>query len=165
MYFINSADILAMASSPGADINAVTLVYMCHLFGLMKEWLQEGGVFTDSAIVSDSDMIVQRENMFSQDDCEDYREEWWLTHDRYSMCADNSLLHVTDPERLYSFAKCITHHFMTEMGANDSCSYGSVRSHINTTVHNTNTLLSKDRHFHNFLVDTLDAGKHLSSYK
>ena len=153
---INTTDI-AVASSPGA---AVTLISMCHLFGLVKEWLQEGGVSTDSAIVSDSDMIVQRENMFSRADCKDYRYwKWLLINDRgISMCADNSLLHVTRPERLSRFTVCITYRFMTEMGASDSCSHDSVRSHIDTTVHNTNTLLSKDRHFHNFLVDTLDAG-------
>ena len=99
--------------------------------------------------------------MFSQDDCESYREtkRWVIDHSQFSMCADNSLLHITHPKKnLDWFTECITHHFMTEMGASDSCSHGSVRSHIDTTAHNTNTLLSKDRHFHNFLVDTLDAG-------
>ena len=55
---INTTD-FAVTSSSGADVNAVTLVYMCYLFGVMKEWLLEGGVSLDSAIVSDSDTIVQ----------------------------------------------------------------------------------------------------------
>ena len=54
---INTTDI-AVASSPGADVNAVTLMYMCSLFGVMKEWLQEGAFSTDSAIVSDTDTTV-----------------------------------------------------------------------------------------------------------
>ena len=157
---INTTDI-AVASSPGADVNAVALVYMCHLFGFMKEWLQEGGVSTDSAIVSDSDMIVQRENMFSQADCKSYRVMKRLYIDyysEYSMCDDNSLLYVTHPERLYRFTECIKFHFMSEMGASDSCSHSSVRSHSDTTVQNTMTLLPKDRHFYTFMGDTLDAG-------
>ena len=133
---------------------------MCSLFGFMKEWLQEGGVSTDSALVTDSDTVVQRENMFSDADCEYYRgmKRWFINERDFSMCADNSLLFVTPAEGLDVFTKCITYHFMTEMGASDSCSHGSVRSHINTTVQNPNTLLSKDRHFHHFLVDTLGAG-------
>ena len=47
---------------------------------------------------------------------------------------------------------------MAEMGANNTCSDGSVRSDINTTFKNTVTLFSKDLLFFNFLVDTLDAG-------
>ena len=149
---INTTDI-AVASSPGA---AVTLIYMCHMFGFVKEWLQEGGVSTDSAIVSDSDTVVQRENMFSDADCEFYHDI--KKYPWYAVCKDNSLLYVTDPERVYGFTVCTTYHFMTEMGASDSCSRGSVRSHIDTTVQNTKALLSKDRHFFNFMVDTLDAG-------
>ena len=96
-----------------------TLLSMCSLFGFMKEWLQEGGVSTDSAIVSDSDMIVQREIMFSRADCESYRDMKRLVtyYSAFSMCADNSLLHVTHPEWLELLSACITHHFMTEMGA------------------------------------------------
>ena len=140
--------------SLGADINVCkdwTLMYKCNLFDFMKEWLMEGGVSADGAIVSDIDTTSQRENMFSHADCYDYR---WTVHDS---CKDNSILYVTDPEFLDDFFNCITHHFMTEMGASNSCSDDSVRSDINTTVKNTITLLSKDL-FYNFLVDTLDAG-------
>ena len=70
---INSTDI-AVASSPGADVNAVTLVYMCHLFGVMKKFLQEEGVSTDSAIFTDSGTVVQRENMFSDADYKFYHK-------------------------------------------------------------------------------------------
>ena len=52
---------IAVTSGTGADINAVTLMYMCHLFGFMKECLQEGGVSTDSAIGSDSDTQLYSE--------------------------------------------------------------------------------------------------------
>ena len=145
---------IAVASTPGADVNAVTLVYMCHLFGFMKEWLQEGGMSTDSAIASDSDTIVQRENMFSDADCDDY----YYKRYKDSTCQDNSMWYETDPEDLEEFAKCITRHFMTEMGASKSCSGDSVRSDINTMVKNTTTLLSKDGLFYNFLVGTLNAG-------
>ena len=146
---ITTTDI-AVTSSPGANVSAVTLVYMCHLFGFVKEWLKEGGVPTDSSVVSDSDTVVQKEYMVSDADCEFHR--------KHSVCKDNSLLCVTDPELLYWFTVRVTSHFMTEMVDRDNCADGSVRSHINTTAQNTMTLLSKDRHFHNFLADTLDAG-------
>ena len=153
---INTTDI-AVASSPGANVSAVTLVYMCQMFGFMKALLQEEGVSTDSAIVSDSDTIAQREKIFSDADCEFYyniKSYYYLNPD----CQDNSMSYVTDPMWLEFSTACITYHFMTEMGANNSCSDDSVRSDINTTFKNTVTLLSKDILFYNFLVDTLNAG-------
>ena len=92
--------------------------------------------------------------MFSQADCDHYH--WYLYWNR--VCEDNSTSYVTDPESLYRFTSCITIHFMTEMGANNSCCDDTVKSYINTTVKNTITLLSKDRLFYSFLVDTLNAG-------
>ena len=151
---INTTDI-AVVSSPGADAHVVTLVYMCHLFGFMKEWLQEGGVSTDSAIVSDSDTTEQRENMFSDADCEFYYPRKWFID---PTCKNNSLLYVTHPEWLDTFTECITIHFMTEMGASYKCFHSYARSHVNTTVQHTKTLLSKDRQVYNFMVDTLNAG-------
>ena len=147
--------------SLGADSvceDRVTLVYMCHLFGFTKKWLQERGVSADIAIVSDSDTTIQRKNMFSDADCKSYQYMKWFAHS--SRCEYNSLLYVTSPGSVYTlkFTDCITLHFMTEMGASDTCYDDSVRSHIDTTVQNTNTLLSKDRHFYNFMVHTLDAG-------
>ena len=140
--------------SLGADslCKGWTLVYTCSLFGFMKEWLQEGGVSSD--IISDTDTSVQRENMFSDSDCEFYHYTKSSTN---SVCENNSMLSVTDrnPRWLYKFTECITYHFMTEIGATNSCSDDSVRSNINTTVKNTITLLSKDPRFYNFMVDTL----------
>ena len=130
-----------------------TLVYMCSLFGFMKALLQEGGVSTAS--VKDSDTIVERENMFSDVECDRYFD---MKSYIDPVCKDNSLLYVTPLEQYNDFTQCITYHFMTEMGARDSCSDDSVRSNLNTTVKNTITLLAKDRLFHNFMVDTLDAG-------
>ena len=75
MNSINTTDI-AVAPSPSADINGVTLIYMCHLFGFLKEWLQEGGVSVDSAMIYDTDTLVQKERMFSASDCSKY--QWWL---------------------------------------------------------------------------------------
>ena len=113
---INTTDI-TVTSSPGANVSAVTLVYMCHLFGFTKKWLQEGGVSTDIAIVSDRDTTVQRKNMFSDSDCKFYHgTKWHIDHiSDFAMCDDNSLLFVADPESLYGFTRCITLHFMTEM--------------------------------------------------
>ena len=54
--------------------------------------------------------------------------------------------------------RCITIHFMTEMGAWSSCSDDSVRPDSDTNDRSTMTLSSKDRHFYSFMVDTLDAG-------
>ena len=69
MNSINTADI-AVASSPGADINGLTLIYMCSLFGVMKELLQEAGISTDNAMILDNDTIAQRERwMLSDDEC------------------------------------------------------------------------------------------------
>ena len=120
----------------------------------MKEWLKEGGVSTDSAIVSDGDTMVQRENMFSDADCEPYHYDYGFR----DVCDHNPMLYVTFQESLSLFAVCITRYFMTKMGARNSCSGDSVRSDTDTTVKNTTTLLLKDLLFYNSLVDTLDAG-------
>ena len=143
--------------SLGADsvCKDCTLVYTCSLFGFMKEWLQEGGVFMDSDIMSDTDTILQRENMFSDADCEPY---YSIKSSTYSVCENNSMSYVTDPRWPYSFFRCITDHFMTEMRARNSCSDDSLGSDSNTMVKSTITLLSKDRLFYNFMVNTLDAG-------
>ena len=67
------------------------------------------------------------------------------------------MLYITDPKYLFRFTECITHHFMTEMGARNRCSDDALRSDLNTTVRSTVPLLSKDRLFFRFLVDKLDA--------
>ena len=128
---------------------------MCNLFGVVKKWLQEGGVSTDSAIVSDTDTIVQIKNMFSQDECDYYRKS--IQFLIYPVCKDDSMLYVTHPEWLFEFAECLKQHFMTEMVSRGSCPAHYVRSDIDTIDKNTK-LLSTDRLFYNFMVDTLDAG-------
>ena len=130
-----------------------TLISMCSLFGFMKELLQEAGISTENAMILNNDTIAQKERwMFSDDDCNTY----WLDWDYY--CADYSMDYVTDPSRLYRFTHCITTHFITEMGDRSSCYYDSVRPDSDTNDRNTITLLSKDRLFYSFMVDTLDAG-------
>ena len=146
-----------LMKSLGADsvcANKMTLAYMCSLFGFMKEWSQKGYISTDSAMILDDDTIAQKERwMFSDDECDTYSS---LT-ERYSECASHSMDYETDPKRLYHFTRCITTHFMTEMGDTDSCSYDCVRLDSDTNDRNTITLLSKDRLFYTFMVDTLDA--------
>ena len=155
MNSINTTDI-AVASSPGADINGLTLIYMCSLFGFMKELLHEAGISTDNTMILDNVTIPQKERwMFSDGECYDY--SWFTEH--YSKCEGHSMEYVTDPKRLYRFTYCITTHFMTEMGDKSKCSDDSVRPDSDTNDTNTITLLSKDRLFYNFMVDTLDARK------
>ena len=81
-------------------------------------------------------------------------------------CVDNSMAYETDQQKLAidRFIRCITTHFKTEMGARRSCLEDSVRSDNDTNVKKTMTLLQKDKLFHTFMADTLNAGKILSSY-
>ena len=155
MNFINTTDIVVVSTSRGADINGLTLILMCQLFGFMKEWLQEAGVSTENTMILDNDTIARKERWkFSDDECSIY--SWSPTRD--SECVGNSMEYVTDPKRLYEFTDCITTHFMTEMGAKNSCSDDSVKPDNDTNDKNTITFLSRDRLFYNFMLDTLDAG-------
>ena len=128
-----------------------TLPYMCSLFGFMKKWLQEEGVSVDSTMIYDTNTIDQKENIFSVVDCVFYKFVFHPMTVKDSMCESNFLLHETDPRNLIRFINCITYHFMTKVGAKDSCFNDQVKFDINA-------LLSKDRLFHNFMADTLDAG-------
>ena len=132
-----------------------TLVYMCSLFDAMRALLQGEGISTDRAIVSASNINAQRENLFSDAFCDSYHN---IKPAADSICASNSMLYITDPKYLFRFTDCITHHFMTEMRARNSCSDDAGRSNINTPVKNTVPLLSNDRLFFSFIVDKLDAG-------
>ena len=131
-----------------------TLISMCSLFGFMKELLQKGDISTENAMIYDTDTITQNERLFSDADCHVYP----LLTRHYSECADHSMHYVTFPRRLIGSTLCITAHFMTEMGAKSKCSDDYVRPDSDTNDKNTMTLLSKDRHFYSFMVDTLDAG-------
>ena len=148
-----------LMKSLGADsvcaVNRMTLAYMCSLFGFMKELLLEAGVSTDNTMIRDNDIIAQKERgMFSYVDCNDY--SWF--NENYSECVGHSMEHVTYPDYLWVFANCITTHFMTEMGAERSCSDVSVTPDSDTNDSKKVTLLSKDRLFYNFMVNKLDAG-------
>ena len=134
----------------------ITVTHMCSLFGFMKKWLQEGGVFMDNAIMNDTDTTVQKEWMFSDNDCYFYRYN--IEKLAYSICEVNSMVYDSKPKWIHYFIDCITLHFMTEMGARGSCYNKSARSDGGITVYGTMTLLSKDRMFYAFMVDTLDAG-------
>ena len=133
-----------------------TLISMCSLFGFMKELLQEAGISTDNTMILDNDTIAQRERwMLSDAECDDYS---YLTK-LYSECEGHYMERVTHPEGLTGFTRCITLHFLTEMGYKSKCSGDSVKPDSDTNDKNTITLLSKDRLFYNFMVDTLDARK------
>ena len=92
----NTTDI-TVASTLGADING--LVLMCHLFGFVKEVLQERGFSTESAMSYDTDTVVQKERL-SDDDCDDYR--YLIRSGHYDECVDNytysSMLNLTNPD-------------------------------------------------------------------
>ena len=153
MNLINATDIAA-ASSPGAEINGVTLIYMCTLFGFMKEWLQEGIMSTDSAMIYDTDTTEQRERMFSDADCSEYRK--FSIPGRHLDCVNNTMVYETNTKWLKDFTRCITIHFMTELGARSICYNDSVRYDNGTSVKNRMTLLSKDSLLYTFMVDTLN---------
>ena len=127
----------------------IALSRTCHLFGFMKEWLQEGGVSTDNAMGYDTDTRVQKEMMFSDADCQMYQ----FIISEYDDCVNRSMY-----MGLWKFTACMTTHFMTEMGARSSCTDDSVRHDIDTDVNNSVTLLSKNGIFYTFMVDTLGAG-------
>ena len=95
--------------------------------------------------------------MFSDADCDAY--SWFTKHHgkSFAKCFDNSVEYTADQDDLKSFTYCITNHFMTKMGAKNSCYDGSVRPDSDTNDKNTITLLSKDRLLYTFMVDTLDA--------
>ena len=136
----------------GVCRNRVTVAYMCSLFGLMREWLQEV-IYVYSHIIVDSDTIVQRKGwMFSDDDC-----GYYSSHAKHE-CVNNSMVYETDSDDLSGFIHCMTSHFMTDVGARSSCSDDSVRPDTDTNDKNTATLLSKNHVFLTFMVDTLDAG-------
>ena len=132
-----------------------TLIYMCSLFGFMKELLLEAGVSTDRTMILDNDTITQNEWLFSDVDCRLY---YRLTQTYFVSdveCVGDSMLF--ERKDVITFTGCIIIHFMTEMGAKNSCSDNSVRPDSDTDI-TAMTLLSKDRHFYSFMVDTLDAG-------
>ena len=86
--FLKSLD----ADSVCAD--STTLAYMCSLFSLMKELLEEGGVSTSNAISFDTDTIVHTKRMLSVDDCTDYDMVNLLHGD----CVDTSMVYETNPK-------------------------------------------------------------------
>ena len=135
-------------------MNVVTLAYMCQLFGFMKEWLQEASVSIDNTTIYDNDIIAQKERwMFSDADCDAYS----LFTKQYGECVHHSVVYVKGPKGLYGFIRCIITHFMTEMGDTRRCSDDFVRPDSDTNDKNAMTLLTKDRLFYTFMVDTLDA--------
>ena len=150
MNSINTTDI-AVTSSPSANVSAVTLMYMCHLFGFMKEWLQGRGISTERTMIYDTELAVQKENIFSDGVCDQYL--------RYSMfygqCADNSMEYKTDPEHLRKFAWCTIIHFSTNVEAKKYC---RDRYDFSGGDKDLMALLSRDILFYSFMVDTLNAG-------
>ena len=147
---INTTDI-AVASSPSADINGLTLIIMCQLFGFMKGLLQEAGISTDNTMILDNETIAQKERwMLSDIECSTY--SW------FPECVDNSMEYETISNWLTGFSYCITHHFMTDVGAKSSCYDDSTKPDNDTNDKNTMTLLSIDNLFYTFMEDTLDAG-------
>ena len=75
----------------------MALAHMCHLFGFMKEWLQEGSVST-SDDMADLDTRVRKEWIFSEDDCA------WYTigiNGNGSLCYESTF---------WFFIRCITTH-------------------------------------------------------
>ena len=155
MDFSNSTDI-AVTSSPGADVSGVALILLCQLFGLVKEWLHAGGVSTNSRGYADDDRSVEKEMMFSDDECQRYSVlTRWFSDD----CENNSMVYDYDVDQedgTWKFMKCLTYCFMSETGANSSCVNSSGRSKNDTNVQNTMPLSSKDRLFHSFMADTLN---------
>ena len=152
MDFSNNTDI-AVASSPGADVSGVALILLCQTFGLAKEWLHVGGY---SRGYADDDRSVEKEVMFSDVECGNYDN---LTRWHSDDCANNSMVYDYDVEQKYgtlNFIGCLTYRFMTEIGANSSCTNNSERSDNNTNIKNTMPLSSKDRLFHSFMADTLN---------
>ena len=137
--------------SLGADsiCKEIAVSLMCNLFGLMKKWLQEGSVSTNNATGYDTDTHVQKQMVFSEADCDDYKR-------LFSGYRNGSLgIYGTT---CWSFSRHATIYFMSAMGAESSCYDDSVKSDTDTNVKNAMTLLSQDSLFYTFMVDTLDAG-------
>ena len=157
MNSINSTDIV-VAPSPGADVNGVTLILLCQLFGFVKEWQQAGGVSVSNDKAYDRDQSVEKEIMFSDADCQRYSDV--LTRYNSDDCASNSMVYGYDVGRwskgMYWFSSCLTYRFMTEMGANSSCTNNSVTSANYTNVQNPMSLSAKDRLFHSFMAEKLN---------
>ena len=150
MDFSNSTDI-TVTSSPGADVSGMALILFCQLFGLVKEWLHAGGVSINS-----NDRSVEKEMMFSDVDCQRYSSlTKWYSGD----CESNSMVYDFNIDQEYGTVKligCLTYRFMTEMGANSSCTNSFERSDDNTNIQDTMPLFSTDRLFHSFMADTLN---------
>ena len=156
MNSINSTDIV-VAPSPGADVNGVTLILLCQLFGFVKEWLHAGGISVNNDNVYDSDQSVEKEIMFSDAECKSYNDV--LTRWYSDVCANNSMVYDYDIDRKYEmlfFSACLTYRFMTEMGASSSCTNNSVTSANYTNVQTPMSLSAKDRLFHSFMADKLN---------
>ena len=112
-------------------------------------------ISTDNTMILDNDTIAQKESwMLSDYEC-DYYSQFTLFSGK---CESHSMEIRTDPKWLNIFTDCITLNFLSEMGANRSCSNGSLKPDSDTNDNNKITLLSKDRLFYNFVLDTLDAG-------
>ena len=155
MDFSNSTDI-GVASSPGADVSGVALFLLCQLFGLVKGWLHAGGVSINNNGYDD-DQSVEKEMMFSNAECQRYSS---LTRMHSSDCENKSMVYDYVIDQAWyargKFMKCLTYHFMTEMGANSSCTNNSVWSENNTNCQSTMPLLSKDHLFLSFMANTLN---------
>ena len=155
MDFFNSTDI-AVASSPSADVNGSALILLCQLFGLVKEWLHAERVSIDSNGYGD-DNSVEKEMMFSKVECQEYI---FLTKKYPDDCDSNSTIYDNDVghswTQKWKFMRCLTYHFMTEMGGNSSCTNSSAWSDNSTTTNNTMSLYSKDQLFYSFMADTLN---------
>ena len=142
------------------NMTSSNVIYMCSLFGFMKEWLKEGGVSMDNAMIYDNDTIVQNERMFSDADCDLY--QWVTRYKGRGDCEDNSTEYKADPlSPLTGFTTCMTTHFMTKMGARDRCpdifSFSYPYMHHGANVKIPMTLLSKNRLLYTFMVNTLNA--------
>ena len=150
MNSINTTDI-AVTSSPGADINATTLLLVCHLYGLMKEWLHEDSLPVESTDVADHGTNMEKDRLFSDIDCNGYRKS-----DRLSgVCANNSMMYKSNLK--FDLFHCLSYHFMTYMGARSSCTDNLEDFDNDTKAEKTMTLLSKDRFFFAFMEDILNA--------
>ena len=150
MNSINTTDI-SVASSPGADINGTTLLLVCHLYGLMKEWLHEDGGLVKSSEVADNGTNMEKDRLFSDADCDGYRGSDWLS----GVCANNSLMYNSNLK--FHLLYCLSYHFMTYMGARRSCTHNREDFDNDTKAGKTMTLLSKDRFLFAFMEDILNA--------
>ena len=127
----------------------------CSLFDFMKELLKERGVSTDTAMIDDTDTLVQQKRLFTDQECKDYRKNSGRLY--YSGCEYNSMpaasvfVLIDDIYFHDDSITCMHLHFMTTMGAKTSCSDKSVK----VADYYLGVIL--DRLFYNFMVETLDA--------